>query len=219
MSPGPPTDGGPARVVRVPPERLPGWVRGFQGRHGDLQVTAQEDTLELLAADGAQALLAVPFPPWQPGADPVAAYLEHAGRDRVVGAVLVRKGGYAVGRFAGRELLESKTDSTYVQGRTKAGGWSQQRYARRRDNQSAKAYAEAADVTARLLLPHADRLEAVVSGGDQVAVTAVLADPRLRPLLALALPRTHPVPDPRLRVLQAFPDTFLAVEVTLNALA
>ena len=106
-----------------------------------------------------------------------------------------------------------------MQGRTKAGGWSQQRYARRRDNQSAKAYAEAADVAARLLAPHAAALDAVVGGGDRAAVAAVLADPRLAALRPLLRPRVLPVPDPRLRVLEAFPAQFLAVEIALNALA
>lgn len=207
------------RLVRVPPERLPGWLRAFGERHGGYDATLSSDEVTLVAADGARAVVTVPFLPWTPAGEPVHALLAHVARDRRVGALLVRKGGYAVGRFAGTRLLASKVDSTYVQGRTKAGGWSQQRYARRRDNQSAKAYAETADVAARLLVPHAAELDAVVTGGDAPAVNAVLADPRLAPLLPLVQSRTHPVPDPRLRVLEAFPAQFLAVEITLNALA
>jgi hypothetical protein len=115
--------------------------------------------------------------------------------------------------------VASKVGSAYVQGTTKAGGWSQQRYARRRDNQSRQAYAEAADVAVRVLLPHLDTLEAVVTGGDRPAVTAVLADTRLTALLPLGRPQVYPVPDPRLRVLTAFPEQFLAVQIHLNALA
>jgi hypothetical protein len=124
-----------------------------------------------------------------------------------------------VGRFVGDRLVASKVDSTYVQGRTKAGGWSQQRYARRRGNQATKAYAEAADVAARLLLPSAASLDALVGGGDPGAVSAVLTDPRLAPLRPLLQPRVHPVPDPRLRVLEAFPQQFLPVAISLNDLA
>ncbi len=207
------------RVVRVPPERLRRWLDSFAERHGAVEATLSSDVVTLLAEDGAEAAVTVPFLPWQPAGDPLDALLAHVGRTRTVGAVLVRKGGYAVGRFTGSRLLESKVDSTYVQGRTKAGGWSQQRYARRRDNQSAKAYAETADVAARLLAPHAASLDGVVGGGDAPAVAAVLADPRLSALRPLLQPRVLPVPDPRLRVLQAFPEQFLAVEITLNARA
>ena len=65
-----------------------------------------------------------------------------------------------------------------MQGRTKAGGQSQQRFARRRDNQARQAYEAAADHAARILgrvaLP-------VVTGGDHAAVDEVLADPRSAP--------------------------------------
>ena len=67
--------------------------------------------------------------------------------------MLVRRGGHAVGVFRGAELLASKVDSSYVQGTTKAGGWSQQRYARRRANQSRAAFADAATTAVRVLLP------------------------------------------------------------------
>ena len=207
------------RLVRVAPERLRGWVAGFGERHGAVDAALSSDEVTLAAADGAVAVVAVPFLPWTPAGEPLEALVAHVARRRRVGALLVRKGGYAVGCFDGDRLTASKVDSTYVQGRTKAGGWSQQRFARRRDNQSAKAYAEAADVAARLLAPHAVELDAVVGGGDQAAVTAVLADPRLLALRPLLQPRVHPVPDPRLRVLEAFPAQFRAVEIRLNALA
>lgn len=207
------------RLVHVAPVRLAGWLAGFAERHGSVQATLSSDAVTLAAEDGATAVVTVPFLPWRPAGEPLDALLEHVLRDRSVGAVLVRKGGYAVGRFEGPRLVESKVGSSYVQGRTKAGGWSQQRYSRRRDNQSAKAYAGTADVAARLLGPHASTLDALVGGGDAPAVAAVLADPRLTALRPLLQPRTHPVPDPRLRVLQAFPEQFLAVEIALNALA
>ena len=207
------------RLVQVAPRRLRGWVAGFAERHGTVDAVLSSDEVTLSAADGAVALVTVPFLPWTPVGEPVDALVEHVTRERRVGALLVRKGGYAVGRFEGDRLAASKVDSTYVQGRTKAGGWSQQRFARRRDNQSAKAYAETADVAARLLAPYAPELDAVVGGGDHAAVAAVLADPRLTALRPLLQPRIHPVPDPRLRVLEAFPAQFRAVEIRLNTLA
>lgn len=165
------------------------------------------------------AWLSVGFPPLPASDDPVAALVKHARLDRQVGAVLVRKGGYAVGRFDGSTLTASKVGSAYVQGKTKAGGWSQQRYARRRANQTDQAYAEAADVVATVLLPHAAELDAVIGGGDAVGVQAVLADRRLAPLQRRLTGPVLATPDPRLRVLQAFPEQFRAIRIGLNDLA
>jgi hypothetical protein len=191
-------------------------VGRFEARHGPVSTAGTASELTLSAADGARAVVEVPFPPL-PGTPGPAAVVEHALVDRTVGAVLVRRGGYAVGWFTGRRLVGSKVGSSYVQGTTKAGGWSQQRYARRRANQTREAYAEAADVAATLLLPHLGDLTAVVGGGDRAGVHAVLADPRLAELQALLQPRVLPTPDPRLRVLEAFGDQLREVRITLSA--
>jgi len=213
-----PDDADPGRVVLVAAERLAGWVARFEGRHGPATAAGTPAEVTLSAADGAVAVVEVPFPPLA-GVPETRAVVEHALVDRTVGAVLVRRGGYAVGWFEGRRLVGSKVGSTYVQGTTKAGGWSQQRYARRRANQARDAYAEAAGVVATLLLPHAGELVAVVGGGDAVGVHAVLDDSHLTSLRALLQPRVLPTPDPRLRVLQGFGDQLREVRITLNALA
>ena len=214
-SPGPDADD---RVVLVPAERLEGWWARFEDRHGPAAISASPVDVTLAAPDGAVAVVEVPFPPL-PSPQDARSVLAHALAERTVGAVLVRRGGYAVGWFAGRRLVASKVGRAYVQGTTKAGGWSQQRYARRRANQTRDAYAETADVTATLLLPHAANLVAVVGGGDQAGVEAVLDDRRLAPLRALLQPRVLPTPDPRLRVLETFGDQLREVRVRLNALA
>jgi hypothetical protein len=214
-----PSDRTSPRTVSVPAERLAGWISRFQDRHGAVEATVAGPVLRLQAADGATADVAIPFPPLAPAFDAVAALVEHVRRERRVGAILVRRGGYAVGVFAGASLLRSKVGSSYVQGKTKAGGWSQQRYARRRANQADQAYAEAADVAATVLLPEVGRLEAVIGGGDKVGVRAVLADTRLAPVASLLIEPIRPTADPRLRVLQGFPEQFRAVDITLNQLA
>ena len=208
------------RTIAIPFARLGPWLEGFGSRHGETSASGVGDTTVVLtAADGASATIVVPFPPLKLQDDPITALTRHLSASRDVGALLVRKGGYAVGVFSGSQLLVSKVGSSYVQGKTKAGGWSQQRYARRRDNQSRKAYQEAADEAARILLPHLDTLAAVATGGDKPALVAVLADPRLTGVQPLVLPEVHAVPDPRLRVLQAFPELFLTVRIELNDLA
>src|SRR5258708_2392182 len=69
-----------------------------------------------------------------------------AGVPRAVGVLLVRLGGYAAGVFAGYPpaLADAKVGSRPVHGRSAAGGWSQQRFARRREKQANEALDAAA---------------------------------------------------------------------------
>ncbi|HLL61457.1 MAG TPA: acVLRF1 family peptidyl-tRNA hydrolase [Propionibacteriaceae bacterium] len=203
------------RVVRVSPERLPGWVERFAGRHGDVVVEPGPATVILTAADESVAAVTVPFPPLADSPDPLTVLFDHCRRDRLVGALLVRRGGYAVGLFAGRHLRSSKVGHSYVQGRTKAGGWSQQRFARRRAGQADRAYAAAADSAYAVLAPVAEDLDALVGGGDRSGVEAVLDDPRLAPLRARLTGRVLPTPDPRLDVLRRFGETLREVEIRI----
>jgi hypothetical protein len=206
-----------ARTVTVDPGRLEHWLAGFAARHGPTASQLDAELVTLRAEDGAEARIRVPFPPLR--GERLADLVEHVCRDRTVAALLVRRGGVAVGVFRGRELLSSKIETSYVQGKTKAGGWSQQRYARRRENQARKLTEVAAELTVTLVLPKLGELDALAGGGDRSSVDAVLADPRLRDLGPLRLERTYPVPDPRLSVLHDFPELFLAVEIELNELA
>ena len=212
---------GPAaeRVVTVAPERLGRWLTGFTERHGAMSVAADSHHVTVSGPDGARAVIAVTFPPLPSSSDPINALLDHVSRERRVGALLVRKGGYAVGVFGGRKLTRSKVGSAYVQGKTKAGGWSQQRFARRRQNQTTKAYAAAAEAASTVLLPAVEELTAVFLGGDRTAVTAVLADQRLAPVRAKSSPGVLAVAEPRLAVLREFADQFLAISIRLNSLA
>ena len=205
------------RRVSVAPERLPRWLDGFSQLHGPTTATAEPTQVRLVAADGARAWLRVPFPPLTVSEDdPRAALLAHLAQPRTIGVLLVRRRAYAVGVFVGSDLVASKVDSSYVQGTTRAGGWSQQRFARRRANQAQAAFARAADTCARLLLPRAADLDALVCGGDRAAVDAVLADPRLAPLADLPRGPLLAVRDPRLRVLQQTPEQFRAVAIDLD---
>jgi len=207
----------PARVVEVPAERLAGWLARFGARHGTLTWAGSDSEVVVSAADGARAECAVPFPPLVVA--PAAAFgglVGHVERARRVGVLLVRKGGYAAGVFDGDRLVSSKVGSRHVQGRSAAGGSSQQRFARRRENQATQAYGAAAECAVRILVPEAGRLAALVLGGDHRAVEAVLADSRLARLAALPRGRFLTVPDPRLRVLQVTPAQFRAVSVTVS---
>ena len=206
-------DGG--RRVAVAPERLAVWLRGFADRHGEPAVAVSPDTVALTAPDGCRAECQVPFPPLREGAVDLEDLLRHALEDRLVGALLVRLGGHAVGVFAGRTLTASAVGSRPVHGRSAAGGWSQKRFARRRELQASVALDAAVAAAVRVLVPALPRLAAVVLGGDRHAVDTVVADARLAGLRPLAEQRRLDVPDPRRRVLEGAPDLFRAVLIRI----
>jgi Actinobacteria/chloroflexi VLRF1 release factor len=225
-----------ARWVEVAPERLVRWVENFTLRHGPAVVEPGPEVVVLRASDGAVAACHPPFPPLpQPLAsvgepagppgkgqpDPVRQaelMAAHAAADRTVGVLLVRLGGHAAGVFTGNppQLAASKTGSRLVHGRAAAGGWSQRRFARRRENQAAAALQAAAGTALAVLGPYAGRLDAVVLGGDRRTMTGVRADPRLAPFIALAVERFLTVPDPRLAVLKDTPRLFRAIRIRLT---
>ena len=122
----------------------------------------------------------------QAGAAPAvitAAVAAHAAVPRSVGVLLVRLGGYAAGVFTGYPpaLADAKTGSRLVHGRSAAGGWSQHRFARRREKQASEALDAAADAAVLVFGRWAsasagnrsggrEPLDAVVLGGDKRAV-------------------------------------------------
>lgn len=208
---------GASRRAEVPPERLAGWLERFTASHGPVTADAGPERVVLLAPDGALARLEVPFPPLAVAPElPAGGLVEHALVVRRVGVLLVRRGGYAAGVFEGEQLVSSKVGSRHVQGRSAAGGWSQQRFARRRAGQARVALEAAADAAAAVLLPVAATLDALVAGGDRRSVDTVLADPRLAALNPLRASRHLDVPDPRRAVLDAAPAQFRAIRVEVT---
>ncbi|PWJ50670.1 hypothetical protein SAMN06264364_12245 [Quadrisphaera granulorum] len=206
-----------SRLVEVEPERLTGWVQRFTASHGAAQLAESPERLVLRAADGETADLEVPWPALRAplsssavaeddddvGAS-VAALAAHAAADRTAVLLLLRRGGWAVGLARGGELLDGTHGTRYVQSRTAAGGWSQQRYARRRANQADGLVGAAAEGLVRLLA-QGPPPEVVVPGGDRQLVADVLAAvPAVVRDRLDQLPRGPllDVPDPRRRVLE-----------------
>jgi Actinobacteria/chloroflexi VLRF1 release factor len=247
--------GGSARWLDVSAMRFPGWVSSFARRHGDsvpLLAALAGGAVLFTAPDGAVAECHPPFaesfaPP--PGlADPgelAGLIAAHARTPRAVGVLLVRLGGYAAGVFTGYPpaLADSKVGSRLVHGRSAAGGWSQHRFARRREKQANEALDAAADTAAAVFgrwtsgitatgaparagsaparagsgaVSRRHRLDAVVLGGDKRAVAELRDDPRLAPYLALATERFLTVPDPKRAVLDGTPRLFTAVRISLT---
>lgn len=111
-------------------------------------------------------------------------------------------------------MLVGRTGRRYVQGGTAAGGWSQQRFARRRSGQAGKLADDASTAVATLLSGLAGPSPtAVVLGGDRSLAEDVLAGtpaagwPRLGPL---------EVGEPRRADLDAAAERVRAVRVTVH---
>jgi hypothetical protein len=198
-------------TVAVPAARFARWVENFAGRHGETSLVVDGGALAGSAADGSAFRARLPFAASYDGPADVYALVAAVRPPGRWGLLLVRKGGFAVARMSGAEIAEHKIGQRHVQGRTKAGGQSQQRFARRRDNQARQAFEAAAEHAARILggaaLP-------VVTGGDHAAVDEVLTDPRLRQLTVrepwLA------VPDPRRAVLDRAVTEALSLRVEVR---
>lgn len=198
------------RRVEVSAERLEGWLDRFEARHGRVVVTADGAATRVAGPDGAVALVDLAAGAATERAGLVAAAV---GFDRF-GLLLVRRGGFAVGRVEAATLAASRCGTRYVQGRTKAGGWSQQRYARRRANQADAVAQQAADAASAVLGPSTAPL---VCGGDRPLVRQALqlsgrADAEL-------VRRWLDVPDPRRQVLEAAVAQARSACIQLNSLA
>ena len=134
-------------------------------------------------------------------------------RDRLVAAVLVRLGGFAVGVFEGERLVASKVGSRFVKGRHKKGGSSSGRFRRRREEQARALIEAAAETAVRVLEPWRPKIEHVALGGDRRAVDSLLEDERLAWLAEKRLPRFFTTEDPRQRTLERLPYDLYAAEV------
>lgn len=201
--------------TRVAPARWQPWTRNFTDSHGALDLVVEDGVLLGTAEDGSWFRARLPYgrgfaAPAQPEE---VAELSAAPDDWAF--LLVRKGGFAVARLRGTALVGHKVGQRHVQGRTKAGGQSQQRFARRRDNQARQAYQAAADHAARLLTGLAGPL---LTGGDAAAVDEVLADGRLRDVAQHRVAGEHrgDLPEPRRATLDEAVRGAQALRVTVH---
>lgn len=184
------------RTLTVPRARVERWLDGFAERHGLDEVRAQGDSVQLSGHDGATARVRPLWPGATFDADPVTELLAAVRTERRLGVVALRADSHAVAVWDGRAVTAWARKTHYVQSRTAAGGWSQQRFARRRENQAKAAYEKAAGDVARILEPEIGSLDAVLAAGNPQGIRAVLADARCRRTAALA----GSVPLPRLEL-------------------
>lgn len=146
----------------------------------------------------------------------VAPLVDHLLRPRRIGLLLVRLGGHSVGIAHDGRVETSRTNRRLVHGRSAAGGWSQQRFARRRVGQVRQAlYAAAADAF-DVLVPQVSQLDGVVLGGDQRALNTLRTDHRLAPIFAIAEPRILDVPEPRKTILDDAAQRARSIEIIVS---
>lgn len=218
-----------SRTASVPPHRLVGWLQRFQASHGEAALQRTVDTLTVVAGDGSTARIALSgIQPGETisgavpadGAEPVSAFevvqelASAAALNSRIGMVLVRRGGYAIGVARNSELIASKTGTRYVQSRTAAGGWSQQRFARRRANQSNQLVGAAAEHAQRLILGAG--VQYMVYGGDRALCAEAAGHHLLMELTSLPQLPFLNVPDPRQRVLQRAAENLNSFTITVT---
>ena len=95
-------------------------------------------------------------------------------RKYLLGVVLLRLGGYSVGVFEGDRLLTSKTGTRFVKGRHRAGGQSQRRFERRREEQTRELFDKACSVVTTKFADYEKRLDYVFLGGDKLTLGSFL---------------------------------------------
>ncbi len=210
------------RSVLVEAHRLEGWLDRFAHRNGPYAVEEHDDdgSLRIFAHNGCAAVLTPPLPQRTVEADTrepealIQRLLTGIDPDAAVGLLLIRRGGYSVGVARGGDVLSSKTGTRYVQGRTAAGGWSQQRFARRRANQAGALVEETAARAATIFAGEPPSY--LQLGGDKALAIAVLAEPALAMYAALPQVPFLTVPDPRFAVLKDAARSALSVRITVT---
>ena len=113
-------------------------------------------------------------------------------------------------------MLSSSTDRAYLQGRTAAGGWSQQRFARRRENQRTASFESASDDHRPTARPAGCLAARTGAGRRPHALAEVLADPRLAALGICRVRVFGDIAEPRRAVLDEIAARSLSVEIVIS---
>lgn len=210
--------------VDVPFGRLAGWLRGFVTRNGE--ITSVDYTPHTITATTSRGGSAQITGAW----DPVAVANPGPGHtiEDIVTAcspphhaavVLVRRGGFSLGSVhidgAALDVQASKTGSTYVQGRTAAGGQSQQRFARRRANQADKLV-KSAQTAAQRVFDGISGPDILITGGDRPLIEDLLGRATMSWARSIERLVHVPVPTPKRRILDDAVTTATSLRIQVD---
>ncbi|WP_298991099.1 acVLRF1 family peptidyl-tRNA hydrolase [uncultured Pseudokineococcus sp.] len=202
----------------MPLSRFEGWLERFGAGHGGAGrlVAGGRGSALLRAPDGAGARLSCPGVDLAGGrpageALTVEDVVARVVVPRVAAVLLLRRGGAVVALVrtgaGGPEVLSSLVRTARVQSRTAAGGWSQQRFARRREGQAEGLVRDAVAAAGRVWAPAdgAGRPDLLAVGGDRPLLerALVLLPAALAGVAALPRQDLDVRADPRRRVLDA----------------
>jgi hypothetical protein len=183
------------------------WLQEVKGLPASL--AESETGLVLFWSDDRKYVLLPPFPvdlnQFFPAWD--ASYLRALlDRKYLLGVLLLRLGGYSVGVFEGDRLLTSKTGTRFVKGRHRAGGQSQRRFERRREEQTRELFDKACSVVTAKFADYEKRLDYVFLGGDKLTLHSFLKRCEyLQGLAGKTLGRVLNVAKPRYEALRKAP--------------
>jgi len=149
---------------------------------------------------------------------PLIAALE---KPRSYAVILLRLGGFSLGFFRGRALIDSKTDQRFVKGRHRKGGQSSTRFARIREKQIHELFGKACAAARDKLTPYEAEIEHLFFGGDRRTLQGFRKEcAYLERFAGRIAARILPAPgDPRLQMLRAMPDEVCSSEVYQVTLA
>jgi hypothetical protein len=209
------------RLVVVAIDRVRGWLDRFEANHGCVRTSWHDGALLACADDGSWARLRPVLPGLVVDSE-LSRRAAEADVDLLLSrlaparccVVAVRRGGFACAVVDGSGVVASKVSRRHVQGRTAAGGWSQQRFARRRDKQVHELVEAVVAEVARIVTPHLP-LDAVVTAGDAALVEEVLADRRLSGLRDVCRGAHLSAGDPEAAWVRGLPRLLTSAQVTV----
>lgn len=109
----------------------------------------------------------LPSPPFEPWQDCLARTLD---QHRLLGVILLRLGHYAVGVVDNDGVIASKSGARYVHGRHRAGGQSQRRWERNREQWIEKLFDKVCEEWRAVSGPQAARMDGLALGGDRLVL-------------------------------------------------
>lgn len=152
----------------------------------------------LISGAALRLAIAPPFPPVPPLVDWKSDMVRALNAPRRVGVVLLRLGYFAVGVVDNASVQVAKAGNRYVHGRHKAGGQSQRRWERNREQWIETLFDRACSAWEEACGPLASRLDHLALGGDRIVLGKFLNHcPALRPFRDRVIGRRIPVDRPR----------------------